>query len=68
LKGRYGEHKLAAAYRLKLKPRTQVSAETLQEFAEAVEQLTNAALVGLSENFMQRETTYAFVNGVTNKT
>jgi hypothetical protein len=55
LKGRYGDHQLAAAYREELKARTQLIGESLQEFAAAVEQLAHRALVGLPVEFIQKE-------------
>jgi hypothetical protein len=45
LKGRYGDHQLAAAYAAQLKSRTLLIGESRQETA-AVEQLAHRALVG----------------------
>lgn len=45
LKGRYGDHKLTAAYKVQLKARIQLNSESLQEFSAAVEQLVQRALV-----------------------
>lgn len=44
---RFGDHKLAAAYRSQLKARVQTSGETLHEFTAAVEQMARRALVEL---------------------
>jgi hypothetical protein len=41
--GRYGDHKLAAAYRAQMKARTQLIGKSLQEFAAAVELLAHRA-------------------------
>jgi hypothetical protein len=47
LKSRYRDNELATAYRSQLKARIQLSSESLQEFAAAVEQLAYRALVRL---------------------
>jgi hypothetical protein len=60
----FGDHQLAAAYRVQLKARVRTSGETLREFAAAVKQLAHRALVGLSFAFIQRETAHAFIDGV----
>jgi hypothetical protein len=64
LKGRFGDHQLAAAFRSQFKARVQTSGETLQEFAAAVEQLAHRALVGLPLAFIQTEASHAFIDGV----
>ena len=61
---RYGEHQVAAAYRPQLKGRVHKSGETLQDFAAAVEQLANRALVGHPVAFFQTEVTHAFIDGI----
>jgi hypothetical protein len=63
LKGRFGDHQLAAAYRSHFKARVQASGESLQGFAAAVEQLAHRALVGLPLTFIQTETAHAFIDG-----
>jgi hypothetical protein len=60
LQDRFGDHQLAMVYRSQLKARVQMSDETLQEFAEAVEQLPHRAPVG----FIQTEAAHAFIDGV----
>jgi len=60
----FGDHQLAAAYRSELKARVQVSSETLQEFAAAVEQLPHRTLVGLPVAFIQTEAAHSFIDGV----
>jgi hypothetical protein len=47
-----------------MKARTQLIGESLQEFAEAVEQVAHRALVGLPVEFIQREAAHTFVDGV----
>jgi hypothetical protein len=64
LKDRFGDNQLVAAYRSQLKSRIEMSGETLQEFAAAVEQLSHWSLVGLSVGFIQTEATNAFIDGV----
>jgi hypothetical protein len=64
LQDRFGDHQLAAAYRLHLKARVQMSSETLQEFAAAVEQLAHRALVGLPVGYIQMEAAHACIDGV----
>jgi hypothetical protein len=56
LKGRYGDHRLAASYRAQLKAALQLIGESPQKFAAAVEQLAHLALVGIPVEFMQTET------------
>jgi polyhydroxyalkanoate synthesis regulator phasin len=63
LRGRFGIHQLAAAYRSHLKARVQTCGETLQEFPAAVEQLAHQALVGLPEGHIQTEAAHAFIDG-----
>jgi hypothetical protein len=46
LKGRYGDHQLAAAYRSQLKARTHLSGVSLNEIAADVQQLAHQARVG----------------------
>jgi hypothetical protein len=46
---------------LNSKARTKLSAESLQKFAAAIEQLTHQPLAGLPEDFIHRD---AFINGV----
>jgi hypothetical protein len=53
-----------AAYQFQLKARIQLSGESLQEFVAAVKQLVHWALVRLPVDFIQREATHAFVDGV----
>jgi hypothetical protein len=61
---RFGDHQLAVAYRSQLKARVQMSGETLQEFAEAVEQLAHRALVGLPVGLIHTEAAHASIDGV----
>jgi hypothetical protein len=58
LRDRSGDYQLVAAYRLQLKARVQMSGETLQESATAVEQLAHRALIGLHVAFIQRLPTF----------
>jgi hypothetical protein len=51
-------------YRSQLKARIQLSGESLQGFAPAVEQLAHRALVGLPLDFIQREAAHAVIHGV----
>jgi hypothetical protein len=46
LKGRYGNHQLAAAYWSQLKARMQLSSESIQEFAAPGEQFAHRPLSG----------------------
>jgi hypothetical protein len=62
LKGCCRDHQLVADYWPQLKARTQMSGESLQQFAAAVDQVAHQALVGLPENFIQREADYAFTD------
>jgi hypothetical protein len=64
LQDRFGDHKLAAAYRSRLKARVQTGGKKLQEFAAAVEQLAHRALVGLPTNHIQTEVAHAFIDGI----
>jgi hypothetical protein len=53
-----------AAYWSQLKARIQLSGESLQEFAAAIEQLVHWALVRLPVDFIQSATTHAFIKRV----
>jgi hypothetical protein len=64
LKGRYGDHQLATAYREQLKARTQLIGESQQEFAAVIEQLAHQALVRLPIKFIQKEAAHTFIDGV----
>jgi hypothetical protein len=64
LQDRFGDHQLAAAYRLQRTARVQVSSKTLQEFAAAVEQLAHRPLVGLPVAFIQTEAAHFFIDGL----
>jgi hypothetical protein len=64
LKGRYGNHNLAAAYRTQLKAKIKLISESPSELAAAVKQLAQRSLVGLPVDFIQREVAHAFVHGV----
>jgi hypothetical protein len=64
LKGRYGDHHLAAVNRAQLKARIQLIGESQQTFAAAVEQLAHWALVGLPVDLIQREAAHIFIDGV----
>jgi ribosomal protein L34E len=64
LRGRFGDHQLAAAYRSHLKARVQTGGETVQEFAVAFEQLAHCAFVGLPEGHIQTEAAHAFIDGM----
>ena len=64
LDGRYGDHQLAAAYRVQMRNRTQRGNESLQEFAAEVEQLDHMALDGLPQDHIQREAAYTFIDGL----
>jgi hypothetical protein len=62
LRGRYGHHQLAAAYRHNKRPGYSWAA-CLQEFAAAVERLAHRALVGSHVDFIQGEAAHEFVKG-----
>jgi len=64
LRDRFGDHQPATTYRSQLKARVQVSGETLQEFAAAVEQLAHRAFVGLPVAFVQTEAADSFIDSV----
>jgi hypothetical protein len=64
LQDRFGDHQLAAAYRSYLKARLRTSGETVQEFAAAIEQLAQRALVRLPVGYIQTEAAHAFIDGV----
>jgi hypothetical protein len=64
LKGHYGDHQLAAAYRVQLKATMQLNGNSLQELAAAVEQLAHWALEALPVDFIQREVAHAFIDGL----
>jgi hypothetical protein len=64
MQNRFVDHQLAAACRSQLKARVQMSGETLQEFAAAVEQLAHQALVGLTVGFIQTGVADVFIDGV----
>jgi hypothetical protein len=64
LKGHYWDHQLAMAYHFRLKARFQLIDELLQEFMVITEQVAHRALVVLPQYFIQRETVYAFVDGI----
>jgi hypothetical protein len=64
LKGCYTDHQLAVGYWVQLKARIQLGSKSLQEFAAATEQLADWALVELPVDFIQREATHAFIDGM----
>jgi hypothetical protein len=64
LKGHYGDHQLAVACRSQLKVRTQLSSESLQEFATTIKQLAHKHPLGLLHYFIQREAAYTFINRI----
>jgi hypothetical protein len=55
LKIRYRDHQLEAVYWSQFKARTKLRGESLQESAAATGQLALRVLVGLPEDFIQRE-------------
>lgn len=64
LRDRFGNHQVAAAYRSQLNTRVQISGETLQEFAAALEQLAHRVLAGLPVAFIQKEAAPSFIDGL----
>jgi len=64
LDGRYGEHRLAAAYRSQLKSRFQQSGETLQQYAAEIERLAHRAFAGLPLDHVRQEAGFAFIDGI----
>jgi hypothetical protein len=62
--GCYGDKQLTVPYWSQLKAKIHLSSESLQEFAEAVNQLVHQALVRLPVDFIQSKAAHAFVNGV----
>jgi hypothetical protein len=58
------DHQLTAGYRPQLKARVQMSGETLQAFAAAVEPLAQRALFGLRVDFIRKVAANAFVDGL----
>jgi hypothetical protein len=54
----FGDHQLAAAYWVRM------SDVTLYEFAAALEQLANRALIVLPVSFIQKEGAYIFIDGI----
>jgi hypothetical protein len=60
LKGRYGNHRLAATYRTQLNARTQLIGESRQEFGAAVEQLAHRVIVELPVDFIKKEAAHTF--------
>jgi hypothetical protein len=64
LEDRFGDQHFPAAYRSRLKARTQKAGESLREFATAIEQLAYRAYPTLPEEHTRREAGCAFVDGV----
>jgi hypothetical protein len=64
LKGCCGDHQLVAAYQSQPHAETLLSSRSPQEFAAAIEQMAHLAIIGLLEDFIQREAAHAIINGV----
>jgi hypothetical protein len=64
LKDRFEEQHFATAYRSQLKTRIHRAAESLQEFAMAIEQLVHRSYPTLPEDHIKREEGKAFTDGI----
>lgn len=62
LKGCNGHHQLVAAYQCQPKAETQLSSGSSQEFGAAIEPMAHVAVIGLLEDFIQREAAHAILS------